>query len=416
MRGVCASEDGSDPIALVLRAVERLRARARDGRVPAQIAQELIDLRHVVDLMELEFSAVAAEFAASDEYERRGSATPVHWIRHSCNMSGHAASGAVCVGEQMDRLPSSLAALDAGDIGFSHVALLAGTARAAGESPTAQPFDEEPLLRKALVHTVSRFRHDCAHARHKVDAEAFLAEQVETAGWRRLELLPCEDGALVVRGFLDSVGGATLRSALEPLARRTGAGDDRTRDKRLADALVELANHALDAGLVPQQNGVRTHLQVTATVETLLGIKGAPAGELTFSPPIAAATVQRLACDAGITRVVLDPASAVVDVGRLKRLPSGATRRALNARDGGCVWPGCERPATWTNAHHLMHWAHGGPTDLGNLVLLCYRHHWMVHEGGWQLARTDDRGVVVVPPPPDHVPLARARGPDAAAA
>src|SRR6202165_440904 len=415
MWGVCASEDGSDPIALVLRAVERLRARARDVRVPAQIAQELIDLRHVVDLMELEFSAVAAEFAASDEYERRGSATPVHWIRHSCHMAGHAASGAVCVGEQMDRLPGSLAALDAGDIGFSHVALLAGTARAAGESPTAQPFDEEPLLRKALVHTVSRFRHDWAHPRNKLDAEAFLAEQVETAGWRRLELLPCEDGALVVRGFLDSVGGATLRSALEPLARRTGAGDDRTRDKRLADALIELANHALDAGVVPQQNGVRTHLQVTATVETLLGLKGASAGELTFSPPIAAATVQRLACDAGITRGLLDAAAAVGDGGGPQRLPAGATRRALNARDGGCVWPGCDRPATWTNAHHVMHWAHGGQTDLGNLVLLCYRHHWMVHEGGWQLARTDDRGVVVVPPSPDHMPIARARGPDAAA-
>ena len=63
-----------------------------------------------------------------------------------------------------------------------------------------------------------------------------------------------------------------------------------------------------------------------------------------------------------------------------------------------------------------MHWAHGGKTDLGNLVLLCYRHHWMVHEGGWQLARTDDRGVVVVPPSPEHVPEPRARGPDAAAA
>jgi hypothetical protein len=413
---VGASEDGPGPIASLLRAVEQLRARDRGGRLPSQVAQELIDLRHASDLLELEFAAVAAEFAATDEYERRGSATPLHWIRHSCNMTGHAAAGAVCVGEQMDHLPRSVAALDAGNIGFSHVALLAGTARAAAESPNAVPFDEEPLLGKALVHTVSRFRHDCAHARHKLDAEAFLAEQVETAGWRRLELLPCEDGALVVRGFLDSVGGATLLHALEPLARRSGAGDDRTRDKRLADALVELANHSLDAGLVPQQNGVRTHLQVTATVETLLGLKGAPAGELTFSPPIAAATVQRLACDAGITRVLLDPASAIVDVGRVKRLPSGATRRALNARDGGCVWPGCDRPATWTNAHHVMHWAHGGQTDLGNLVLLCYRHHWMVHEGGWQLARTDDRDVVAVPPSPEHMPEPRARGPDAAAA
>lgn len=416
MWSVSESEDGSEPIASVVRAVERLRARDRVGRVQAQVAQELIDLRHASDLLEVEFATVAAEFAASDEYERRGSASPVQWIRQSCNMTGHAAAGAVCVGEQMERLPHSVAALDAGDIGFTHVALLAGTARAASESPSASPFDEAPLLRKALVHTVSRFRHDCAHARHSIDAEAFLAEQVENAGWRRLELLACEDGALVVRGFLDSVGGATLRSALEPLARRSGASDDRTRDKRLADALVELANHALDAGVVPQQSGVRPHLQVTATLETLLGLKGAPAGELTFSPPIPVATVQRLACDAGITRVVLDPASAVVDVGRLKRVPSGATRRALNARDGGCVWPGCDRPPTWTNAHHVMHWAHGGETELGNLVLLCYRHHWMVHEGGWQLARTDDRGVVAVPPLPERELEARARGPDVAAA
>ena len=225
-----ASEDSSGPIASLLRAVEQLRGRDRGGRVPSQVAQELIDLRHASDLLELEFATVAAEFAATDEYERRGSATPLHWLRHSCNMTGHAAAGSVCVGEQMDHLPHSVAALDAGNIGYSHVALLAGTARAAGDSPNADPFDEEPLLRKALVHTVSRFRHDCAHERHKIDAEAFLAEQVETVGWRRLELLPCEDGALVVRGFLDSVGGATLRSALEPLARRSGAGDDRTRD------------------------------------------------------------------------------------------------------------------------------------------------------------------------------------------
>ena len=210
MWSVSESEDGSEPIASVVRAVERLRARDRAGRAQAQVAQELIDLRHASDLLEVEFATVAAEFAASDEYERRGSATPVHWIRHSCNMTGHAAAGAVCVGEQMERLPNTVAALDAGDIGFGHVALLAGTARAASESPSASPFDEAPLLRKALVHTVSRFRHDCAHARHRIDAEAFLAEQVENAGWRRLELLPCEDGAFVVRGFLDSVGGAWL--------------------------------------------------------------------------------------------------------------------------------------------------------------------------------------------------------------
>ncbi|HEY4869261.1 MAG TPA: hypothetical protein VII79_04565, partial [Candidatus Dormibacteraeota bacterium] len=78
-----ASEDSSGPIASLLRAVEQLRGRDRGGRVPSQVAQELIDLRHACDVLELEFAAVAAEFAATDEYERRGSASPIHWIRHS---------------------------------------------------------------------------------------------------------------------------------------------------------------------------------------------------------------------------------------------------------------------------------------------------------------------------------------------
>ena len=75
----------------------------------------------------------------------------------------------------------------------------------------------------------------------------------------------------------------------------------------------------------------------------------------------------------------------VIDVGRSKRVVSPSQRRALNVRDKGCRFPGCDRPATWTSGHHLVHWIKGGGTDLPNLVLLCYRHHWMVHEGGWQL-------------------------------
>jgi hypothetical protein len=115
-----------------------------------------------------------------------------------------------------------------------------------------------------------------------------------------------------------------------------------------------------------------------------------------------------LSCDASISRVLLGPDSAIVDVGRARRLPSGTTRRALTARDKGCVWPPCDKPATWTNAHHVVHWSVGGSTDLANLVLLCYRHHRMVHEGGWQLVLTDDRGLVTIPPVPTYVPQPRA--------
>lgn len=404
---------GGDPgaeVGEVLAAVRRLRARPRDGRSQAEVAEELVRLRHACDLLELEFATVAAEFAGTDEYDVQGSVSPISWIRHHCRMSGHAAAGAVCVGEQAANLPRSMQAVADGGIGYAHLALLASTARGMTEAGGVAHFDEAPLLDRALEHSVGRFRVDCAHARHAGDAAGFLAEQVDSVEARRLELVPGEGGALFIRGVLDAVGGASLRTALEPLARRSGAGDDRLRARRYADALVELASHGLDHGVGSGRGGHRAHLQVTASLETLRGLPGAPAGELERGGPVATATVQRLACDAGIRRILLGPDSAVVDVGRTRRLPAPATRRALELRDKGCAWPGCDRPASWTQAHHLRHWAHRGVTETDNLVLLCHRHHWMVHEGGWRVVRTDEQSLVTIPPLPVYGPPAR--GPD----
>ncbi|HET6310955.1 MAG TPA: HNH endonuclease, partial [Candidatus Nitrosotalea sp.] len=109
-------------------------------------------------------------------------------------------------------------------------------------------------------------------------------------------------------------------------------------------------------------------------------------------------TVERLACDASVTRILLNSESVVIDVGRAKRTISGPARKALNARDRGCTWPGCERPASWTSAHHLKHWLHGGDNQPPNLTLLCYRHHWMAHEGNWQIVRGDDGRMLTIPP------------------
>jgi hypothetical protein len=288
---------------------------------------------------------------------------------------------------------------------------MAHTARALTESATALPFYEGDLLQGALETSVGRFRHLCHHVRHAGDPEGFAAEQAKGCEARRLELSDCEDGSLALRGLLDPVGGAALRTALEPLARRTGADDERCRERRLGDALVDLATHALDSGRVPRQASQRAHLQVTTSLETLLGLAGAPAAELEFSLPISARTVERLACDCTVTRVLLGADSAVIDVGRSRRLVSGATRRALNVRDGHCQWPkGCNRPASLCSGHHLLHWVRGGRTDLSNTLLLCSHHHWRVHEGGWQLVRTDDGRLLAIPPPPDFGPRARAPG------
>jgi hypothetical protein len=107
--------------------------------------------------------------------------------------------------------------------------------------------------------------------------------------------------------------------------------------------------------------------------------------------------------------VLLDADSAVIDVGKATGKISAAMRRGLNARDGGCRWPGCDRKAYWSEGHHLWHWINGGATELGNLVLLCYHHHRKVHEGGWQLVKSDGK-LLTIPPATRFRPWSR--GPD----
>src|SRR6267143_523251 len=150
---------------------------------------------------------------------------------------------------------------------------------------------------------------------------------------------------------------------------------------------------------------------LVAVSGTLDKVGGAPAAEMEFSLPISSKAVERLACDSSVTRILLGPDSTVIDVGRSKRTVSGPARRALDARDGHCRWPGgCDRPARWSAAHHVVHWSHGGSTDLDNLILLCHRHHWLVHEGCWQLVRSDDGRMLAIPPATEFQRLPR--GPD----
>ena len=374
------------------------------------VAADMQDLRRGADLIELKFSEMSAAFAATDEYDHQGSLSPINWIRINCHMGGGAAADRVAVGEQLAKLPDAVEAMAEGAIGFTHLALMARTATALAESGTAKPFDEGRLLEKARDFSVGRFRNFCHHLRHAADPDAYVAEQVLGVESRSLTLSTGEGGLVWLRGVLDPEGGAVLRTALEPLARRVGQGDDRKRDRRLADAMVELAHHTLDNGLVPRTGSQRTHLQVTTTLETLMQRAGASAADLEFSLPISAKTVERMACDCNVTRILLSSDSAVIDVGRSKRIVSPAQRRALNVRDKGCRWPGCDRPPSWTSGHHLVHWINGGGGSLANLVLLCYRHHWMVHEGRWQLVKADDGRMLAIPPTLDM--FAAARGPD----
>jgi hypothetical protein len=382
-------------MARLFEAVSAFRTRAKSGRTGAQLGVEMARLRLVVDLIELEFSEMAGEFARTDEYDQQGSVSPIDWIRFNCHMTSNAAGARVAVGRNLPQLSESIQAVSTGQIGFAHLIVMARTADA-----LPGPFDEKELLVQARENSPGKLHHISQHYRHSADAKGYAAEQAEQVENRRLSLSRWEDGSYLISGVLDAAGGAALRTALEPLARKSGKDDDRSRERRVADALVEFVHRSQPA-----------QLQVTTSLETLLGLAGAPAAELEYSLPISAKTVERLACDCSLTRILLGSESTVIDVGRSKRVVSGPGRKALQARDGHCRWPGCDRPAKWSAAHHVVHWIRGGTTDLDNLILLCHRHHWMVHEGKWQIVRADDGRMLTIPP---TIAFAQARSPSAA--
>jgi hypothetical protein len=169
--------------------------------------------------------------------------------------------------------------------------------------------------------------------------------------------------------------------------------DDRTPAQRRADALGEICRQWLDLAERPSVGGERPHVTVTVDVASLRDGDGTTS-ELDHAGPVDPAVARRLACDASITRVVMAGPSEPLDVGRRTPVISPAMRRAVILRDGHCRFPGCDRPHTWCDAHHVVHWAEGGPTALPNLLLLCRRHHRMVHQpGGFRLELVDGRPV-----------------------
>jgi hypothetical protein len=315
-------------------------------------------------------------------------------------MTSNAVADRIAVGEQSRWMPESTQAMKHDHIGFAHLTVMARTAAAVGDA-----FDERRLLDMAQEMSPGKFHYQCLHYRHAVDAQRYAAEQASEAESNVLHMSSSSDGMLYLTGFFDSINGAVVRNALEPLARPAGVpapwlrgeSDHRLRPHRLADGFVELCSGRKPA-----------NIQVTASIETLKGLAGAPGGEMEFSLPIASSIVQRMACDCSVTRVLLDQDSLVIDVGRSTPKIHPTLRKALEVRDKQCQWPGCEREASRCDGHHFVHWIAGGPTDLDNLTLLCRRHHRLVHEFGWQLVRVEGKITAVAP----ATRFARPRAPD----
>jgi hypothetical protein len=251
----------------------------------------------------------------------------------------------------------------------------------------------------------------------QVDRNAEARQAVRQHEGRTLHVYQDNDGTVLVRGRLTPEAGALLFRALdaarETLYQRARAdGRDQTsrptRGQQQADALALLAETALHHELDPGAPGERYQVVVHVDAAVLADPTEPGQSELEELGHVPAGTSQRLACDA--SRVVMrhDSDGRAVEVGARTRTIPPALRRALLHRDRTCRFPGCG--SRLAEGHHIQHWAQGGPTTLGNLVLLCRRHHRAVHEDGHRIRLAPDGALEFVRPDGRALPHVPAPG------
>lgn len=322
----------------------------------------------------LDLLRLVATIDQTGAWQDDGARDVAHWVSMRYGISAWKAHRWVAAAHALADLPLIAEAMSSGRLGIDKVLELCRFAT--GET-------ERSLIGWAT--TVS-----CGAIRRRGDLLARLevsedrdADRDRTLSWwfteqgRRWNLqaeLPAAQGAVVVR-------------ALERMAARVPQmpGEDETLDApaRRADALVALCSARIASDPDPDRATVVVH----ASLEGL--VTGSSGAELEGGSVVHPETVKRLLCNARVQTVVEDGKGDVIGMGRLTREPSAAMVRQIRHRDRECRFPGCGA-RTFTEAHHVTFWRHGGRTDLENLVLICSFHHKLVHELGWRLARDPD--------------------------
>ena len=317
----------------------------------------------------------------SEGYAADGSLTAKAWLRWNCNLTHGQASDRVEVARQMQALPVTAQALAEGDISYQHAALIARTKQRLGELWPAGV--EEILVTAAKEVDPVRLRCATMQLRHCLEPDGVLDDANAADGRRFLHLNQTFGGIFVLNGQFGADDGATLKAALMSVLRPPAEDDNRSPGQRRADALIDLVKNG----------SPKSQVMVTVDMATLQKQPGSPAAELNWSQqPIPAETARRIACDCAITPIVGG------ELQSMARTVPARMRKALDARDHHCRFPGCDTPAIWADAHHIEHWADGGPTKLFNLILLCRRHHRFLHEGRWHLVQAGEGLLQAVPP------------------
>ena len=325
---------------------------------------------------------LVGEFDRRKGYERWECRSAAFWLNWHCGISVRTAQDQVRVGRALLDYPRTAEALCSGRLSYSKVRAI---------TRVVTPETETTLIDLASAVPTSQIERVVA-GRKRVDAN----EQAAAHNVRHLDAYYDEDGSLVGMFRLDADEGAALLAALT-------LGKDVLRDQKRSaerpDASAEplrlkVSNADALALMVETMLGADHHKNISRHERTMVVVHLDPdRAHLHDGPNLSPETAKRMSCDACVCGVLLRDGVSNLDLGRTQRLPNAAQRRALMVRDGGCRFGGCTE-RRYVEAHHVVHWIDGGPTDLANLLLLCWRHHHAVHEGGFAISF--DHGALTV--------------------
>ncbi|WP_165400228.1 HNH endonuclease signature motif containing protein [Motilibacter rhizosphaerae] len=398
---------------------------SRDPRSGSARGVALLEKHAAIARLQAEFLTDLAEFDAAGEFVIDNQVTAQAWLRHHTRMDALDARRAVTAARALRDLPQTAHALVAGEISVRHVDELAAGHKRLGAAVMLEA--EEMLVPLAKAAAPADVRAGVARVEEAVGADESREEKAQRIHDSRYLLLSTGmDGTVIITGRLDRAHGMLVQKAIragsQPNPEPGQQVDPRTAAQRQADALIEIVQThlgsqpgvtslRLDTTLVVDLPTLRDELQPGDGHTGIAAILGTAftAEELryltctadvsvlltaTLSPHAraAAANDERAGTDGAVNlgglSVTVAP-GVPLGLGREARLATRAQLRALWVRDGGCIAPGCRNRRV--QAHHVIHWSDGGPTDITNMCLLCSRHHHLLHQGGWQLEPDPDR-------------------------
>ena len=361
------------------------------------------------DRLEAKISEAVAAFDAASLGDLDSATSVTAWLRHHGGMTSRDAARTAARSKRLANLDDTRRAWQAGELTTGQVDAIVAALR----PHTVELFAEhEAALVPSLVG-LSVGDTAKAMAAWAARAEALNGDHQPGEPERALHLSKTLDGCWAVDGTFAAPAGEVVATAVRLAESPDSEAEPyRTPAERRADALVDVCRFFLDHQAQRPGGRHRPHVNVMIDLDDL---EAARPGRFVDGPIVDGASIQALLCDSAVHRFVTAGRSAVLDYGTSTRTIPAPLWNALVLRDEQCRFPGCDRTASWCEGHHVVHVAHGGPTCLANLALVCTRHHHRLHQPGWHAKLRPDAAFEVTDPNGRHWSTAPPRaGPVAA--